>query len=95
MIAEPFLWAGFRAGFFPGTIFQSSLELYKVGTMTVPIPQMETLRLREVRNSTRLTQPVSNTERHTPVHIGASAPTYVGGPCKSKPCPASKDTLLV
>ena len=73
----------------------SSPELYKVGAMTVSSPQMKTVRLREVGNSPQLTQPVSNMEHQTSVHIGASAPKYIRGPSKSKSCPASKDTLLV
>ena len=72
----------------------SSPELYKVGAVTVSVPQMKTVRLGEVGNAPQLTQPVSNMEHQTSVHVGASAPTYIRGPRKSKPCPASKDTLL-
>lgn len=46
-LLEPVLWAGGQAGLFPGTISQPSPEFYKTGATTVPIPQMETLRLRE------------------------------------------------
>lgn len=39
----------------PGTLSLSSPELHKVGANTVPIPQMKTLRLKEIRNSPWLT----------------------------------------
>ena len=46
--------------------------------MTVPIPQIKTVRLREIRNSPQLTQPVGNMEHQTFVHVGASAPNISG-----------------